>query len=416
MRSHSRNAAGAALALAIIAATGWSAVAAQSAAEASPAAGNVEVDPIRCWWRTSAGAVRVGELFGVVLTCAVIENELNVVVPDQSRLEPAAMELPPFEVMGGTHFSDSHTTDRRFFQYEYRARLVQDNAFGKDTPLPSLEIKYRIRTSTPDGASVEGREQTYILPPISVRTLSLVPGDATDIRDTTSETFGGLDAQAFRANLLRVVAAVLFGLGMVMAVLVLVQLRGPSFRREDRASHLTSDAHVLRMAGRELATVQRLRENEAWSEALAGRALTALRLVGAYALDGRTSQIAVPVNPVKAKTHEGQLVMPGHRLRGTRILVSSSVTAATVGDALTDMEPGSRRHADLTHLQTALARFVAIQYGRNESSIDEAAVDESLGHGLALARRLKVQHLWPVKKLSALTGTATELGRRAWSR
>ena len=146
-------------------------------------------------------------------SCAVIENELNVVVPDQSRLEPAAMELPPFEVMGGTHFSDSHTTDRRFFQYEYRARLVQDNAFGKDTPLPSLEIKYRIRTTTPDGSSVEGREQTYILPPISVRMLSLVPGDATDIRDETSETFGGLDAQAFRANLLRVVAAVLFSLG-----------------------------------------------------------------------------------------------------------------------------------------------------------------------------------------------------------
>ena len=26
---------------------------------------NVEVDPIRCWWRTSAGAVRVGEQFDV---------------------------------------------------------------------------------------------------------------------------------------------------------------------------------------------------------------------------------------------------------------------------------------------------------------------------------------------------------------
>ena len=90
--------------------------------------------------------------------------------------------------------------------------------------------------------------------------------------------------------------------------------------------------------------------------------------------------------------------------------------AGTVGDALPDTEPGSRRHADLTQLQIALARFVAIQYGRIESSIDEAAVDESLGHGLALARRLKVQHLWPVRKLSALTGTATELGKRVWSR
>ena len=177
---------------------------------------------------------------------------------------------------------------------------------------------------------------------------------------------------------------------------------------------------MLGLAGRELATVQRLREDEGWSEALAGRALTALRLVGAYALDGRTIQVVAPVkqtvNRVKTKNHEGQLVMPGHRLRGTQVLVSSSITAATVGDALTDTEPGSRRHADLTHLQTALARFVAIQYGRNESGIDEAAVDESLGHGLALARRLKVQRFWPVRKLSALTGTATELGRRVWSR
>src|SRR5260370_36286 len=31
----------------------------------------VQVDPIRCWWRTSAGAVRIGETFDLRLTCAV---------------------------------------------------------------------------------------------------------------------------------------------------------------------------------------------------------------------------------------------------------------------------------------------------------------------------------------------------------
>jgi len=39
------------------------------------AAQNVETDPIQCWWRTSAGAVRVGEPFSLVLTCAVVEND-----------------------------------------------------------------------------------------------------------------------------------------------------------------------------------------------------------------------------------------------------------------------------------------------------------------------------------------------------
>ena len=55
---------------------------------AAPAAGttNVEVDPIRCWWRTSTGAIRTGEPFDLTLTCAVLENEGVQVIPDESRL------------------------------------------------------------------------------------------------------------------------------------------------------------------------------------------------------------------------------------------------------------------------------------------------------------------------------------------
>ena len=49
---------------------------------------NVEADPIRCWWRTSASAVRVGEPFTVVLTCAVVENEALCL--DRLDILPAA--------------------------------------------------------------------------------------------------------------------------------------------------------------------------------------------------------------------------------------------------------------------------------------------------------------------------------------
>jgi hypothetical protein len=402
-----------ALALAIVAVIGAGVVEAQTVAAPDSETINVEVDPIGCWWRTSTGAIRVGEPFVVVLTCAVIENAQNIVVPDQSRLEPTALQLPPFEVMGGRRFSDSRTADRRFFQYEYRARLIQDDAFGTDARLPPLELKYRIRTRTPDGSSVEGRELIYILPPVSVRVLSLVPADASDIRDATDETFSDLDAQAFRANVLRVIAGLLFSLGAVMAMLMLVRLVRQLGRAEEGSRQLVPDALVLRRASRELAVVQREREQQGWSDELAGRALSALRIVGAYALARRTNQIKAPE---KDESHDGYLVLPSGWRRRSRVLVSGSVTGLTVGHALVGIEPGSRRHTDLEHLQTALARFGSVQYGRDGGNLDEVGLDESLARGLALARRLAMQYFWPIRKFSSLTGTAATMRRRVWSR
>ena len=42
-------------------------------------------DPLQCWWRTSAGAIRIGEQFSIVLTCAVLETDAATVVVDQDR-------------------------------------------------------------------------------------------------------------------------------------------------------------------------------------------------------------------------------------------------------------------------------------------------------------------------------------------
>jgi hypothetical protein len=411
--SEARTAAARILALAVAVVLAAGAAAAQSATDAAPGTVNVEVDPIRCWWRTSAGAVRVGEPFEVVLTCAVIENALTVVSPDQSRLEPTALQLPPFEVIGGTHFPDSRTADRRFFQYEYRVRLIQDDAFGIDAPLPEVEITYRIRTRTPDGSSVEGRELSYILPPAAVRVLSLVPAGASDIRDATGETFNDLSAQAFRANVLRVVAGLLFSLGAVMAVLVLIRLGRTVFRSEETTSQLLPDTVVLRGTARELEEVKQLRQHQDWSDESAERVLAALRIVGTYALSRRTNQI---VAPEKAQPREGHLLFHGGWLSGRQVLASGSVTAATVGQALVGAEPGDERYADLEQLQIALMRFAAVQYGREDAGLDGAALDASLEHGLGMARRLAVQHFWPVRKLRALTETASQFRRRVWSR
>src|SRR5712675_2078415 len=111
-------------------------------AATAAAAQTVQTDPLQCWWRTSAGAIRVGEPFTVVLTCAVLETEAAMVVVDQSRLEPSVVQFAPFEVLGGSHGADLRRDDRRFFQYEYRARLIAENQFGKDVSLPETKLSY----------------------------------------------------------------------------------------------------------------------------------------------------------------------------------------------------------------------------------------------------------------------------------
>src|SRR5437773_4944718 len=107
---------------------------------------DVQTDPLQCWWRTSVGAIRAGEPFAVVLTCAVLETEAATVVVDQSRLEPSVVQFAPFEVLGGSHGADLRTDQRRFFQYEYRLRLIAESMFGKDAALPETKISYRVQS------------------------------------------------------------------------------------------------------------------------------------------------------------------------------------------------------------------------------------------------------------------------------
>ena len=120
-------------------------------------------------------------------------------VVDQSRLEPAVLQFAPFEVLGGSHGADLKTEDRRFFQYEYRLRLIAENMFGKDAALPDLKISYRVQSKVSQKTSLQGRDQTYVMPATSVRILSLVPADATDIRDSATETFTDLDQRALHS-------------------------------------------------------------------------------------------------------------------------------------------------------------------------------------------------------------------------
>src|SRR5262245_25235732 len=257
------------------------------------AAQNVETDPIQCWWRTSAGAVRVGEPFSLVLTCAVVENDAAKVIVDQSKLEPSVVQLAPFEVTGGSHGADLRTGERRFFQYEYRLRLIAENQFGRDAPLPQTTPSYDVQSQTGQRSAIQRRMQSYLLPAHSMRVMSMVPSDASDIRDTTTETFADVDQRAFRANLLIVIGGVLFTLAGLMALVALVRLVNRFRKPATATERLVSDSAILGAANRELAAVKRARDDNGWTPALAGRALAALRIAAAYALGHKLGQSAL---------------------------------------------------------------------------------------------------------------------------
>src|SRR3954464_14828414 len=232
--------------------------AAAATTAATVAAQTVQPDPLQCWWRTSAGAVRVGEPFTVVLTCAVLETDAATVVVDQTRLEPPVVQFAPYEALGGSHGADLRTDQRRFFQYEYRLRLIADGMFGRDVALPEMKLSYRVQSKVGQKTSLQGRDQTYMMPAQSMRVLSLVPADAADIRDTSSsDTFSDIDQRAFRANLFTIVGSVLFALAGLMALLGLVRLF-QRYRKPVVASwKLIGDATILNGVGREIARVQR---------------------------------------------------------------------------------------------------------------------------------------------------------------
>jgi len=360
----------------------------------------------------------MGEPFLVVLTCSVVENDAVKVVPDQSPLEPSAIQMPPFEVLGGTHHADLRADDRRFFQYDYRARLISEDLFGKDVKIPELKLTYRVQ-SLMNGAAIEGMEKTYFLPALSIRVLSLVPADATDIRDATTTSFGDIETGLFRANLLITVAGVLFTLAALVGVLALVRAAGRYRRERPVTKTLIPDAAILRGVRAELAAIGRERGASGWTPTLASRLLTALRVAASYALSRPASQM-VAAGHLHGHHEQllGQLLVRGGWTRGKKVVVSGSVTPHTITEAresiVTNGSAGAHHLPSLDDLERVLTRLTAGQYGREPVADD--VLDDALEVGSRVVRRLRIEQTWPVRKFRAASRAGIELGQRVWSR
>jgi hypothetical protein len=377
------------------------------------APGDVEVEPIACWWKTDRSAVNIGERFTVTLTCSIVETAPIKVVPDLNQLEPTTVALQPFEVVKGVRHEDIRQPPKRYIQYEYTTRLVGDVFFGKDVDIPAVKITYHIQSAISGGS--QGRDQTYALPPLAMRVNSLVPKKTADIRDNTADTFADIEVRRLRSSAELVASAIAFGFALVLAGLALVRVVGRYRVRTPSAVRRLPVGAVIRGC---LTTVSGLRDEiarDGWTADLAGRALAVFRIATAVALGRPVAQEIVEPH---VEPHEGQLALRKGVLRRKRALISTSTTPVTIARTLVERNgnrPNPRTELLLADLQESLIAFRAARYGR-DAKLDTAALDAALDRGTEALRKLRVANLWPIRTAGALARTATGVGGVVWSR
>jgi len=368
----------------------------------------VEVDPIRCWWRTSSSAVRMGETFNVGLTCAVLEADGVTVIPDESQLTDSAIQLNPFEVIGGSHPPDLRSGQRRFFQYEYIARVINPDVIGQDVPLPNLVVHYRVNSRLPGNAAMQGRDLSYLLPPQTIRVLSLVASDATDIRDASGASFGRVESLSARAGVFEIAAVTLVALGSLMTIVSLFTLARGARRRKTVGERVLAPWRIAFSADRELAAVARESQG-GWNDELIDRALAGTRIAAASLLGSTVSQAKTAANNggssgriISAGPGLFDTVIPG---RQRSLALSSAITAHDLRlelARLPDTAPAARR-LQLETLADSLAVFTAAQYGSSRTP-DSATLDAALSAARSVSRRLRTQRLWsrpPARRTAA---------------
>lgn len=381
----------------------------QQAAGAPP--NQVESDPIRCWWKTDKEGVRVGEPFTLALTCGVVETDGIRVVVDPARLDPAALEMTPFEVLGGTRHQDISAPPWRYFQYSYTLRLLAGEFFGRDVEIPTLALTYRVQST--GGDSEQRRDQLYLLPALPVRVLSLVPVTATDIHDSLPDTFANIESRSWRAMQEFAAAAILFALAVVLVGLAAVRAVGRARAGRSVAAWPLPMHEVLRACERE---AQRLKSaaTSGWTPDLVERGLALFRIGGAVALGRPVTETFVDR---RERPREGQLALETGLWRPQRVLISAATTAATIAGRLAaeEQEVRTQIRDTLEDLASPLQVFGTAHYGQS-GQLDTEALDSALDRGMRGLHRLRVAKPWPARAAGMLARTAAALREATWAR
>jgi hypothetical protein len=374
----------------------------------------VETAPLRCWWRTSAGAVAIGEPFDVRLTCAVLETDTVQVVPDETRLTVAGVQLTPFEVMGGDHPADTRAGQRRFFQYRYTLRLLDPNEIGQDVSLPRLSILYKVQSRVAADQALAGRDFAYLMPTLTVHVLSQVSEDAADIRDGADVGLERIEALAFRARLLDIGALALLGVAVLLAVSTAVAVVARVGPDASQVRAQVPQSRVLAATDAELTRIAR-EVAGGWTPELVAAAHATLRVVAAVALGRPVSESPLAHGDDAA---DGRLTVRARVPGRARVAVSSPTTPADVAAAVeaSALAPAAAHRAGLESLQAALATFTAAQFAPGDGALDAAALGQALESSRTEAARLVREHrwsrLWPFGRRARPASWRPEVARK----
>jgi hypothetical protein len=376
------------------------AVASAQKTATAPKPGEVQSDPIRCWWKADRTAVRVGERFELVLTCAVIEAGPITVVPVLNQLEPGALSITPFEVVSGARGEDLVAPPWRYVQFDYSVRLLSDGFFGQDVMIPGVTVTYNLQTT----GGTQGRDQTYVLPVLPMRILSLVPKSAADIRDASGQTFASIASRRFRSSLARVLAWVSFAFAAVLGIFALVRVVGHFRSKSTVTVRRLPVPSVLGGCLDAIRDVAADASKTGWSPDLARRAVAAMRIAGAVALGRPVAQNFVGPDAVE---REGQVTVRRGWIRPRRVLLSASVTPKVIANHLGNGH-GVRANtrARLESISQALGVFSAASYGRNGTT-DSLALDAAVESSKDAIRGLRTRARWPMRTAGAVMRSFT---------
>jgi len=366
----------------------------------APKEGEVQSDPIRCWWKADRTAVRVGERFGLVLTCAVIEAGPITVVPVLNQLEPGALSITPFEVVSGARGDDVVAPPWKYVQFDYQVRLLSDGFFGQDVMVPALTVTYNLQNT----GGTQGRDQTYVLPALPMRILSLVPKSVSDIRDASGQTFASIASRRFRASLASVLGWISFAFAAVLAIFAAVRAFGHLRAKGAAAVRSLPVPSVLGGCLDTLNEVAADASRTGWSPGLARRAVAAMRIAGAVALERPVAQKFVGPDAVE---RDGQVTVRKGWIRPRRVLLSASVTPRGIASHLgngRDLRAGTRLR--LESISEALGTFSEASYGRNGKP-DASALDAAIESSTGVIRGLRTSARWPMRTASAVMKSFT---------
>jgi hypothetical protein len=260
-------------------------------------------------------------------------------------------------------------------------------------------------------ASVQGREQTYNMPPVPLRVASLVPDTARQIRESGVPTFGDIAGREFRARMLRLVALILFGVAALM--LVVAVLRWVGRKRAERsaaARHLLPHRTVLGGVRNELRTLQR-DTRAGWTQESVARGLTASRIVASYLAGHAVTQRAVTREATPGEPAPGELRVGGSFFARRIVAVSGATTARSLAG------PAARTTSDVvtSDMDSALLSLTRARYGRAET-LDGSALDDALGTATRASARAAARHTWLAETLALIGRSLSSWKPAAWAR